>query len=125
MLYRQGDVVIMKLGKKEKVPASAVTIPKDNDFTILAYGESTGHSHRMEGDHVHLLSTDPENEERVRYLIVDEEVDMDGAVLVHDEHDPIEIPPGNYKVIRQREYEPPPETTSTGRPRRSSRLVYD
>jgi hypothetical protein len=25
---------------------------------------------------------------------------------VHEEHDPIRIPPGAYRVVRQREYEP-------------------
>jgi hypothetical protein len=28
------------------------------------------------------------------------------VALEHDEHDTIAIPPGNYKVIRQREYSP-------------------
>lgn len=29
-----------------------------------------------------------------------------GAQVVHDEHAPITLPPGNYRVVRQREYAP-------------------
>jgi hypothetical protein len=34
-------------------------------------------------------------------------VSADGPVaLEHDEHDAIHLPPGNYQVVRQREYTP-------------------
>jgi hypothetical protein len=31
---------------------------------------------------------------------------VEGASVVHDEHDTITLPPGDYEVVRQREYQP-------------------
>jgi hypothetical protein len=65
---------------------------------ILAYGEITGHSHRV---------ADPRTAETFEldgqvYL----KVTAPKALLVHEEHATIELPQGIYRVWQQREYSP-------------------
>ncbi len=40
-------------------------------------------------------------------------VGKSGVRIVHEEHTPITLPAGDYEVIRQREYTPPPRTVVT------------
>ena len=91
MLYRHGDVLI----QKEKA------LPKTKrklQHVILAHGEVTGHSHRIEPLHSANLYETPDG------LFL--EVAVSGATVVHEEHHPIELPHGYYRVWRQREYSP-------------------
>jgi hypothetical protein len=65
---------------------------------VLAEGEMTGHSHRIEDPRsAELYETDSE-----RYL----RVVSSTATLLHEEHGPICLPQGDYRVWRQREYSP-------------------
>jgi hypothetical protein len=76
------------------IPADARRRPS----TVLARGEATGHSHRIaEGADVELFDY-----EGMGYLKVDSGV----ALLVHDEHHPIQLPQGTYRFWQQREYSP-------------------
>ncbi len=67
---------------------------------VLAHSE-TGHHHVIEGNAVRVF----EQDEFISYLDVQET-----AKIVHlrsfDTHETIEIPPGQYRVSRQREYTP-------------------
>lgn len=101
MLYRQGDVMFKRVAE---LPRGMATAKRENG--TVAYGEVTGHSHRLadletaqvlkcgEGLFVTVseaglsLSGDP------------------GATFIHEEHGPIHLPPGNYQVQIQREYSP-------------------
>ncbi len=90
-LYRHGDVLI---GSVETVPADVT--PRKN--LVLAYGEVTGHSHRI---------ADPSTAEAFErhgdiYLRVIAPV----AHVIHEEHNTIELPQGIYRVWQQREYTP-------------------
>jgi hypothetical protein len=92
MIYRQGDILIRKIksapkGKREPL--------KDG---ILAHGEVTGHCHRI----AELTKAELFDCGAGRFV----SVGRDGVSIVHDEHDPIVLTPGNYEVIRQREYSP-------------------
>ena len=91
MLWRQGDVLIATV---EAVPGHARPV----GTSILAHGEVTGHSHRV---------AEPDS---VRMWQVGETLFMQvvaaTARLVHEEHAPIELPRGIYRVWRQREYTP-------------------
>ncbi len=85
-----GDVLIATV---EQIPARAERQPT----LVLAQGEVTGHSHRVEdarkaqiwkyGAQVFL---EVQNETRI----------------VHQEHKPLILPPGLYRVWQQREYTP-------------------
>lgn len=90
-LYRHGDVLISQV-------AVLPTGSQKRDGVTLAYGEITGHSHRIRQTNdaqlwVHGNET---------FL----EITGNNAALVHEEHHAIELPRGIYRVWKQREYRP-------------------
>lgn len=101
MLYRQGDVLI---AATDTIPDGLTEVPRDNGRIVLAYGEVTGHAHAIDDPTALLLAEDVADIEE-RFLQVEREVQ-----LVHEEHDTILLPPGNYIVRRQREYAPEANT---------------
>jgi hypothetical protein len=89
--YRQGDVLLVELAPEEKISGSP--IPADNRRFILAEGEQTGHHHAVAATaNVAFLAAGAQ-----RYLRVNKSVE-----LTHQEHEPLDIPPGNYEVRLQR-----------------------
>jgi hypothetical protein len=94
VMYRQGDVLLAPV---PALPENAVSVPRKGRI-ILAEGEVTGHAHAI---------IDPDAREfRVgeeRFLLV-----RSAAQLIHEEHAPITVAPGAYRVVIQREYEPAP-----------------
>ena len=95
-MFRQGDILIVPV---DEVPEDLKKVPLESGRMVLAHGEATGHAHVLEGEAT-FLAADLEDLEQ-RFLEVEAE-----SKLVHDEHDTITIPPGNYEVRRQREYAP-------------------
>lgn len=92
-MIRQGDVLLRKI---EKLPNKAFPI----DSKVILEGEVTGHAHRI--DHGQLFEfQNPWEPEPA--IFVKAEL---GTTLVHEEHGPIELEPGIYEFIRQREYDP-------------------
>ena len=90
-MWRHGDVLI---AQTEKIPEDATL----RDDVILAYGEMTGHAHRIES---------PETAELWElggqlYM----RVTAPTATVVHEEHKPITLSKGLYRVWKQREYSP-------------------
>jgi hypothetical protein len=67
---------------------------------VLAYGEVTGHAHRVETpDHAELWRVG--GDINMLYLRV-----LAPTRIVHEEHRPIPLEPGVYRVWQQREYVP-------------------
>ncbi len=95
-VYRHGDVLIAPV---EDVPTEA----KPRPGLILAQGEITGHAHRIETD------AKAELYEGGQQLFL--RVLGGPARVVHEEHNVIELPPGAYRVWRQREYDPTQDRT--------------
>ena len=90
-LYRHGDVLIAS------VPSLPVgSVPRSG--LILAHGEHTGHSHRIRETGAASLYVYGKE----LYLLVS----APSATLTHEEHRPIELPIGVYRVWQQREYTP-------------------
>ena len=90
-MWRHGDVLIAAV---EAIPDEAARL----GHATLARGELTGHSHRVhERDAAALWE-----HSGTLYL----EVVADGATIVHQEHRPITLPRGVYRVWIQREYSP-------------------
>ena len=92
--FRQGDVLI------ERVDTIDTTqrMPRENGRVILAHGEVTGHAHAISA---------PDVDQYVGAVDATHlEVKTAVAMLQHEEHHTIEIPAGNYRVTRQREYTP-------------------
>jgi len=91
-MWRHGDVLIASI---EAMPDGAKAAKSKS---VLAWGEITGHSHRIE---------DPKTAElyeRNGQIFI--RVVADEARVVHEEHAPIALPRGEYKVWFQREYSP-------------------
>jgi hypothetical protein len=96
-MFRQGDVLIVPIGK---LPAGLKPVEREHGRLVLAYGEVTGHAHAIR-DKRAALFRDP------KLAAIFMHVSGDGPVaLDHQEHDTIHIPPGDYQIIRQREYTP-------------------
>jgi hypothetical protein len=91
MLWRQGDIYITTT---KSVPTGARLLP----HCTLAEGEVTGHSHRVAESHAAELFSHSGS----LYLVVAAEK----ATIVHDEHGPIPLARGTYRVWQQREYSP-------------------
>lgn len=91
-MYRQGDVLLVNV---DEVPDGLER--HRSRSVVLALGEVTGHAHRLRGEvEVH--------GKKLEALFV--QVLHEGGVLTHEEHGTIPVPPGTYRVFRQREYEP-------------------
>ncbi len=88
-MYRQGDILLVQVSK---IP------PKHRKVTsnVLVYGEATGHAHRVQGGNV--VQT-----YKTGSIFV---IARKGTTLVHNEHGPIDLEPGKYQLIRQREFNP-------------------
>lgn len=91
-LYRQGDVLIRRIDGLPKQTA----VKRANGHILE--GEATGHIHRLE----QLKDSEVLEIENGLYLRVGDE----GVRIIHEEHAPICLPPGDYEVVRQREYSP-------------------
>lgn len=91
LLYRHGDVLVAKVGA---LPAGA----EKQNHLVLAEGEITGHTHRI----AEIGSAELYQVETEVYL----RVVAPTATLIHQEHGPIVLAQGFYRVWRQREYSP-------------------
>ena len=93
IMYRQGDVLVVRVDAPVDL-SQARRIPNLHGRAVLAMGEATGHAHTVQGAELY--------EVRRRVLLVVPET----SKLEHPEHDAIELAPGQYWVVRQREYRP-------------------
>jgi hypothetical protein len=82
---RQGDLLIEQVSEIKGTPTKS---------KVLAEGETTGHKHQLKGNQVQVYEF--QNEKYVQVL--------EPAELIHEEHQKLELEPGNYKVTNQREY---------------------
>jgi hypothetical protein len=90
MQVRQGDLLIESI---DSIPAEAKQTKKTKD-RILAYGEVTGHAHRLGDGTVLELNG-------MTFFSIQSE-----TKLTHEEHGEITFAPGNYRVTHQQEYSP-------------------
>ncbi len=90
-MWRQGDVLISTVAA---IPRGAI---KRRDC-VLAEGELTGHTHRIDQPGTAELF---EHEGRLYLRVLAAE-----ARVVHQEHGPITLQAGFYAVWQQREYSP-------------------
>jgi hypothetical protein len=96
--YRQGDVLLIKRPATDALVFRDVArASPENGRVILAHGEATGHTHSVDGAAATLHELTPEK----RYLEV-----WAPTELTHEEHAPIALEPGLYRVVRQREFAP-------------------
>lgn len=93
-IIRQGDVLLERINR---VPAGLKKQKPIDGRVILASGEVTGHHHSVDADAADWWKDDKEEQ----FIAVKKPTQV-----VHQEHGPIELPKGNYRVTRQREYTP-------------------
>jgi hypothetical protein len=95
-MFRQGDVLLVPI---KAMPKRVTAVQRESGRAVLAHGEATGHAHAIKDSRAALFR-DPD-------MNVFMQVGGNASVaLEHEEHDPIPVPPGSYRVIRQREYTP-------------------
>ena len=117
--YQQGDVVMYKLsdedfkeysnenkGSNDSYPINNYK-GQSNTKVVLAFGEVTGHTHRVEmsdmlkntGISLHMGY----GKEAGKDVPEAFEVHNESVKLQHEEHDTITLPPGNYvvKIVRE------------------------
>src|SRR5215472_15454203 len=87
-MYRQGDLLFTAI---DQFP-EGLTLQPD---TVIVRGEATGHAHRLQEGQV------LQDAHGRLFLEV-----PTATQVVHQEHHPIHLEPGLYRVIRQREYTP-------------------
>ena len=93
MLYRQGDVFIQRV-EKAGPPSGRINSRRD----VIVRGMATGHSHRIADPETAVLWEDDTG----MFL----RVTGPKAWIVHEEHGPIELPSGDYRVWFERDYVP-------------------
>jgi hypothetical protein len=86
--YRQGDVLFTRV---ETLP-EGLTSRQSN---VIVEGEVTGHSHRLVNGRI--------LQDAQGYFFLEV---LKATQVIHQEHNPIALEPGFYKVTRQREYSP-------------------
>ena len=87
MQIRHGDLLVESCNQ---IPQGA----KERKTNVILDGEVTGHTHRLIGGTI--LDVD-----EATYLTVPET-----ATIVHEEHNTVVLPAGDYIVTRQREFDP-------------------
>ena len=97
-MYRQGDLFLVEVEDAVDLSKAKAIEPDGKDF-ILAYGEVTGHAHRIRQVPSAAFFQFPVTGERV--LVLDKP-----ATITHEEHGAIKLPKGTFKVVIQREYSP-------------------
>ena len=95
-MFRQGDVLV--IATPGILPSDARARPREQGRVVLAHGEATGHAHAISADVATLYDA---RDGKVYLQVTDIPV-----ALLHEEHAPVEVPPGLWEVRRQREYSP-------------------
>ena len=116
--YQQGDVVMYKLSDKDFEDYSnknkagdsydiVTYIGQTNTKAVFAFGEVTGHTHRVEMSEMLKDAGVTLHMDYNRKAGVDVpnafEVHNESVEVQHEEHDTVTLPPGNYvvKIVRE------------------------
>lgn len=115
---RQGDVYLFRI--TESLPDATAAKPVGKNH-VLAYGEATGHCHAIKKEDCELFeANDNIRALAKKYGVTDDRavthglrIVVDNTKLLHGtpsrgfsdpDHDPIDLPAGDYIVLRPREY---------------------
>jgi hypothetical protein len=103
-LYAQGDLLVERV--PDVTPSGTFVMPGADGEVVLLDGELTGHRHSI-FDRVTMFRDDALAQDIPSGLYVGH-VKVEGATarVQHQEHTALSLPPGTYRVRRQRELEP-------------------
>jgi hypothetical protein len=116
--FRQGDVYLFQV---EKLPKNIETVKPVGKNHVLAYGEATGHCHAIHKEDCELFAANDDIRQLAKKYGVNDEravthglrIVVDNTKLLHGtpsrgftdpDHTPIDLPIGDYIVLRPREY---------------------
>jgi len=103
-MFAQGDLLIERVADVE--PSGTILTPDATGAVVLAEGELTGHRHAIH-ERVTMFRDDALAREIPGGLYIGHiKVAEGAAVIQHQEHAPISLGEGTYRVRRQRELEP-------------------
>lgn len=99
--WQQGDVLIKEFDEEKARFSWRFRLKnrekKELSEFVVAYGESTGHSHKIVGKIVAYIPN------TTNQLIVVEV--LEESTIYHEEHGPITLPPGKYYIDQVQEYD--------------------
>ena len=103
-LYAQGDILIERV---DDAPVSGAVIEAGAEGSVIvAEGEASGHRHRLLGAVTMYRDDALAREIPAGLYVAHVRVDSPTARLEHEEHAPITLPQGSYRIRRQRQLEP-------------------
>ncbi len=103
-MYAQGDLLIERV--EDLQPSGNIVLPDAGGAVVLAEGELTGHRHAI-FERVAMFRDDALARDIPTGLYVGHvKVEGGSATVRHEEHAPIGLAEGTYRVRRQRELEP-------------------
>ena len=103
-LWAQGDILIEQV---EYSPVSSQSHrPKIGAALLVAEGEAAGHRHRIIGSVVMYCNDAQARSVPDGLYIAHLQISSPNARLEHEEHAPIELEQGTYRIRRQRQLEP-------------------
>ena len=104
VMYAQGDLLIERVD--DACPSGTIVSPDATGATVLAEGELTGHRHSI-FEQVTMFRDEALARDVPGGLYIGHvKVEGSPATLRHQEHAPIALGEGTYRVRRQRELEP-------------------
>lgn len=112
---RQGDIRLVPV-EAQPLKGRRYTHRERGEGIVVAAGEATGHHHRVRDTHSRMFTQNNK---------VYVQVSKNGAKLEHEEHAAIDLEPGTYEVVNQREMEPPTPKERKARERAVARGVTD
>jgi hypothetical protein len=95
--YQQGDVLIKELKDPWRLEQVKKRETQKTESLTVARGETTGHSHVIKGKGI--LHFIPQDTDFIAFELTEE------AVISHEEHNSIVLPPGTYFIETVREYD--------------------
>jgi hypothetical protein len=103
-IFAQGDLLLERVA--DIVPSGSIEENREGAALVLAEGEESGHRHAV-CERVRMFRDDELARDIPAGLYIGHlQVTSAYARLTHDEHAPITLPRGTYRVRRQRELGP-------------------
>lgn len=101
LFYAQGDLLIERVDDIE--PGTPLPVDPDG-AVVLARGEVTGHRHAIHGGAAVLFRDEGLARDMPAELYIGHVRVVAPTALTHEEHAPIPLEPGTYRIRRQREW---------------------
>jgi len=95
---RHGDVQVQRLEAASVDGLAEVKAPTRGGH-VLAEGEATGHAHRLHGGAARLYELPKQPGVRLLHVVR-------SVSLRHEEHGPVQLEPGFYRIGIKRQYDP-------------------